>query len=237
LHPKIQSMAKKSDKTEDKIVAVEQALSRTEQFFEKNKKIITIVLGAIIVIVGAYIGYKKLYIGPKEIEAQKQMFMAERYFEQDSLKKAINGDGNYLGFADIADQYGMTKSGNLAHYYLGMCYLKTGQFQQAIDNLKDFSSDDLIVGAMAKGAIGDAYCELGDMDKAAEYYMKAADYNENDYSTPLFLMKAGWVYEDQKKYDEALKAYERVQKEHVRSYEFREIEKYIARAKGLAGKK
>jgi len=228
-------MAKKTDKSEDRIIAVEHALSSTEQFFEKNKMMISIVLGAIIVIVGAYIGYIKLYIAPKEIEAEKQIFMAERYFEQDSLKMAINGDGNYLGFADIVSQYGATTTGNLAKYYLGMCYLKTGQFQKAIDNLEDFDSDDQIVGAMAKGAIGDAYVELGNLDKGVEYYMKAADYNKNDYSTPLFLMKAGWVYEEQKNYPEAIKAYERIQKDHVRSFEYKEIEKYIAYTKGLAG--
>ena len=79
------------------------------------------------------------------------MFMAEKYFENDSLNKALKGDGNYLGFLDIIDQYKFTKSANLSHYYAGICYLKKGEFQNAIDQLNSFSSGDQLVGPMASG--------------------------------------------------------------------------------------
>ena len=103
------------------------------------------------------------------------MFMAEKYFEKDSLNKAINGDGNYPGFKSIIEDYSGTKSANLSHYYLGICYLKRGQFQNAIDELKKFSSDDEIVGPMAKGAIGDAYVELKNYDNAVNSYIDASE--------------------------------------------------------------
>jgi tetratricopeptide (TPR) repeat protein len=225
-------MAKKIDKTEERIVAVEEAFGRTEQFIEKNQKVILIVVGAIILIVLGYFGFKKLYVAPREKEAQSQMFMAEKYFEMDSATKALKGDGNYLGFQDIIDQYKFTKSANLSHYYAGICYLKKGEFQNALDQLSDFSSGDELVGPMAIGAMGDASMELNNTDKAISYYLKAADKRKNDLTAPLFLMKAGMAYELTGKNDEALKLYERIKKEYPRTNEGREIDKYIARLNG-----
>ena len=229
-------MAKKIDKTEERIVAVEEAFSRTEQFIEKNQKIILIVVGAIILVVLGYFGFKRLYLAPREKEAQSQMFMAEKYFEMDSLTRALKGDGNYLGFLDIMDQYKFTKSANLSHYYAGICYLKKGEFQNAIDHLSDFSSDDELIGPMAIGALGDAYMELNNTDKAIDCYLKAADKRKNDLTSPMFLMKAGMACELAGKNDLALKTYMRIKTEFSRTNEGREIDKYIARLNGLVKK-
>ena len=229
-------MAKKIDKTEERIEAVEEAFGKTEQFIEKNQKIILIVVGAIILIVLGYFGFKRLYLTPREKEAQSQMFMAEKYFETDSVTKALKGDGNYLGFLDIIDQYKFTKSANLSHYYAGICYLKKGEFQNAIDQLNDFSSGDELVAPMAIGAMGDAYMELNNTDKAIDYYLKAADKRKNDLTSPAFLMKAGMAYELEGKNDLALKIYLRIKTEFARSSEGRDIDKYIARLNGLMKK-
>lgn len=226
-------MAKKQDKTEGGIVKVEEALSKTERFIETNQKLLTIIIGAIIVVVLVFFGFKRFYMEPKEKVAQEQMFMAERYFEMDSLNLALNGDGMYPGFLDIIDDYGMTKGANLSQYYAGMCYLKLGNFEEAIDHLKSFKGKDQILGPMALGAIADAYIELNQTSKAADYYTEAADLNENEFTTPLFLMKAGWTYEIQKDYKKALEIYERIKFKYPTSNEAREIDKYIARAKGL----
>ena len=229
-------MAKKKDKTEEKIVAVEEVLGRTEQFIEKNQKILTIIVGIIVVLILGYFGYKKFYLAPLEKEAQSQIFMAEMYFEQDSLNRALYGDGNYLGFLDIIDEYSSTKTGNLANYYAGICFLKNGEFEEAIDYLKDFSSSDQIIGPMASAAIGDAYMELGDPEKSITYYLEAAGKSNNEFTAPAFLMKAAWTYEELDEYNKALKIYERIKKEFYKSYEAREIDKYIARAKSLSAK-
>ena len=229
-------MAKKIDKTEERIVAVEEAFSKTEQFIEKNQKLILILVGAIIIVVLGYFGFKRLYLAPREKEAQSQMFMAEKYFETDSLTKALKGDGNYLGFLDIIDQYKFTKSANLSHYYAGICYLKKGEFQNAIDQLSDFSSGDEMVAPMAIGAMGDACLELNNTDKAIDYYLKAADKRKNDLTSPMFLMKAGMAYELEGKNDLALKTYMRIKIEFARTNEGRDIDKYIARLNGLVKK-
>ncbi len=230
-------MVKKTDKTEERIVAVEEAFSKTEQYIEKNQKMILIVVGSLALIFLAYfVGFRGYYLPGKEKDAQSQMFMAEKYFEMDSLNKALNGDGNYLGFLEIIDQYGLTKSADLAHYYAGICFLKKGDFQKAIDNLKSFSGNDEVVGPMATGAIGDAYMELKQTDKAAEYYLKAADQKINEFVSPMWLMKAGWAYEEVGMFDKALAVYKRIKDEFSRSNESREIDKYIARMNGLLKK-
>jgi len=226
-------MAKKQDKTEGGIVAVEEALSKTERFIEENQKLLTIIIGVIVVVVLVFFGFKRFYMAPKEKEAKEQMFMAERYFETDSLQLALNGDGMYPGFLDIIDDYGMTKGANLSKYYAGVSYLRLGNFEEAIDYLKSFKGKDHILGPMAKGAIGDAYMELNETSKAAGYYLEAADLKENEFSTPLFLMKAGMAYEIAKDYDKAVSVYERIKYKFPTSQEAREIDKYIARAKGM----
>jgi len=224
-------MAKKQDKTEDRIVKVEEALSKTEHFIEQNQKILFIIIGAIIVVVLGFFGFKKFYQAPREQAGTEEMYMAERYFEMDSLDLALNGDGMYPGFLNIIDDYSMTKAANLSKYYAGICYLKKGNYDEAIDYLTSFKGRDQILGPMAKGALGDAYMEKNQVSDAADSYADAAEMNINDFTTPLFLMKAGWAYELNSDFDKALKMYERIKFEFPASNEAREIDKYIARAK------
>ena len=161
------------------------------------------------------------------------MFQAERYLELDSLKLALNGDGNYLGFLDIAKDYKFTNTGNLAKYSAGICYLHLGNYQEAIDFLNKYTKKDKVIGSLAIGATGDAYVELGDLDKGVSKYIEAADYAGNSFNTPLFLMKAGEIYELKGKFPDALKIYERIESQYPESTEGTTIEKYIARLKVL----
>jgi tetratricopeptide (TPR) repeat protein len=223
-------MAKKQDQNEELIVDVEEVYSKTETFIEENKNALIGVVTAIAVVVGGFFAYKSFVLKPMQEEAQQEMFMAEKYFAKDSLNLAINGDGNYLGFLAIADEYSGTKAGNLANYYLGISFLRTGQFEAAISALKDFDKEDEIVGTIAIGAIGDAYMELGDLKQAVDYYSKAANRNQNDFTTPIYLMKAGKTYELIGEYANAVESYKAIKKEYKNSAEGSEIDKYIARA-------
>ncbi|MCB0381272.1 MAG: tetratricopeptide repeat protein [Flavobacteriales bacterium] len=224
-------MSKKNqDENSEVIVDVQEVYSKTEHFIDNNKKTLSIVVGAIVVVIGIYFAYTKMYIAPMEIEAQSSMFMAEKYFEKDSLDKAINGDGINDGFVDIIENYGGTKSANLAHYYLGICYLKTGLYEEAIDELSSFSSNDIMISSIALGAIGDAHMELGNLDDAIKYYEKAANNNENELTTPMYLFKAGIVYEEQGDFNKAFDNYTTIKNDYAESSEGRTIEKYLARA-------
>jgi tetratricopeptide (TPR) repeat protein len=226
-------MAKnKKDANPQTISNVEQTLTRTEQYLEENYKTMLTGLAVVIILVGlGWLG--KIYLTKRNDEAQSQMYQAERYLEMDSLNLALNGDGNYLGFLDIAKSYRLTKSGNLARYSAGICYLHLGKYQEAIDYLNKYSKKDKVIGSLAIGAIGDAYVELGDLDKGISKYIEAADYAKNSFNTPLFLMKAGELYEMNGKQSEALKVYERIESEYPESTEGSTIDKYIARVKLL----
>jgi tetratricopeptide (TPR) repeat protein len=228
-------MAKKKDNTEDRIVAVEEALSKTEQFIERNQRIITYVIGGLIVVTLLVFGYRKFVTLPKEKAAEKAMYLPELYFEQDSLEMALNGAGESMGFLGVIDDYGTTSSGNLAQYYAGICYLNLGDYEEAITHLKKFTGDDLIVPGMALGAIGDAYMQLGEVDDAISYYLDAANENRNEFTTPTFLLKAGWAYEINQDYDKALEMFEQVKTNFPKAREARDIDKYISRAKANLG--
>jgi tetratricopeptide (TPR) repeat protein len=127
------------------------------------------------------------------------MFLAQQNFQKatdgvasDSLYKlSLNGSEGKFGFLKIADEYSGTDAGNLANYYAGIAYLNTGKYTEAIDYLNKFKSDDIVLGALAKGAIGDAYSQKNQPKEALENYVKAAESNKNDFTTPRFLLKAG----------------------------------------------
>ncbi len=212
-------MAKnKKDENPTTISSVEETLSRTEHYLEENYKVLLITLGAIVILVGlGWLG--KMYLGKRNDEAQSQMYQAERYFEIDSLKLALNGDGNYLGFLDIAKDYKFTNSGNLAKYCAGICYLHLGNYNEAIDYLSKYSKKDKVIGSLAIGATGDAYVQVGNIGKGVAKYVEAADFANNSFNTPLFLMKAAELYEMTGKYPEALKLYERIEAQYPESTE------------------
>ncbi len=223
-------MAKKKTITDHGFENVENVLTKTERYIEENQKSLTIIVIVIAVIVAGYLGYKKLYLGPTEIEAQSEMYVAEKYFEADSFRLALEGDGSY-GFLDIIDEYGITKCANLAKYYAGICHFKLGEYEEAIESLKKFDSDDTFVASVALGAIGDSYVELGELEEGLEFYLKAAARRKNDFTSAVFLKKAGLVYEELGEYKKALELYERIENQFPKSEESRDIEKYITGVK------
>lgn len=226
-------MAKKKETGNENLIAVEEALSRTERFIENNKNLLTgIVLGVAVVIIGV-MAYNRYIKFPRNAEAHSQIFMAEKYFERDSLELAINGDANYPGFEEILSSYKRTPSANAAKFYMGVISYKKGEYEEAIDYMKSFKSDDIFVKTMSLGVIGDAYMQLGDLDAGLEYYVKAAERKENDLTTPVFLKKAGQTAELLGDYKAAVEYYEKIEKNYPESLEHRDIQKYIIRAKKL----
>jgi len=238
-------MAKKKDAAEEKLAVVEETLGKTEQFIENNKKMISYVIYGIVAVVLIVMGYNKYIVKPREMNAFNAMYQAEWYFEKDSFNLALEGDGINPGFLSIIDDYGSTKSGNLANYYAGLCYMHLAEqdtaaaaqenYQNALDYLDDFSSDDELIMPMALGAMGDAYDNLGESEKAASKYVEAADFTDNEFSTPLFLMKAGIVYSSLGNHEKALEMFNRIKKDYYTSDQGRNVRKYIAREKELIG--
>ncbi len=208
----------------------EQALTRTEQFLENNQKSIAIGAVAIIALLAIVWIVNSLYVQPRKGEAQKEIFNAQYYFETDSFRLALEGDGQSLGFLDIIDQYGSTPAGNLAGYYAGVCYLHLGDFEQAKNYLKSFSSDDEILNVFAKGLVGDAEAELGNNAAAIAAYQKAAN-SGNKIASPIFLIKLGALYEAEGNETKAKEAYQQVKDDYPTSAQAVLADKYLGASK------
>jgi tetratricopeptide (TPR) repeat protein len=240
-------MAKnKFEHTEENLANIEEAISKTERFVEKNKNYLSYGIIGIFAVVLLIMGYNKYIRIPNEEEAFNTIWHAEEYFNQDSIDLALNGSGEYPGFLEIIDDYGSTKSGNLARYYAGICYFKIAQkdstetakeyYQNAIDYLEDFDSDDLNVKPMSIGVMGDCQMELGNTEKAVELYLKGAHMNDNEFISPMLLKKAGMTYALLGNHQKALETYNEIKNKYLRSQEYYEIKKYIAREEAILAK-
>ena len=189
---------------------------------------------AIIVIIAGVTLYKNLYAQPREEKAQAALYMGQQYFETNNFEQALNGDSiGYAGFLKVADEYSGTKAANLAKAYAGICYAKLGKTQEAIDMLNGFDGNDQMVAPAIKGAIGNCYAQLGDLDKAASTLLDAAGQADNNTLSPIFLMQAGEILVKQGKYDEAIEAYTTIKDKYFASYQAMNIDTYIEQAKLL----
>lgn len=205
------------------------SMHKAEDFFNKNKKVISIGLLAVLVIVGGFFAYNYFIKAPNEKKAQEMVFYAQQNFAIDSFKLALNGDGNNYGFLQVISKYGGTKAGNLAKYSAGVCYVRLGEFQKGIDQLKSFSGNDKLVQAYAYGLIGDAYMELNKTEDGIEYYKKAGHYSDNDLTAPMYLFRAGLALEKAGKTQDAVAIYKEIKQKYPQTNEGRDMDKYLAR--------
>lgn len=219
---------------------LDESASRSEAWVAKNQNYILGVIGVIAVGVLGYLAYNQFVQAPKEESAANEMYYPQQYFDQavnsttekDSLfNLALNGAEGKYGFLDIIDEYSGTKAANLANYSAGMAYLNMGNYEQAIDYLEDFSSEDAVLGALSKGGLGDAFMQLGQASDALGYYEKALNHNTNDYTTPKFLYKAGITALELNEKDKALGFFQRIKDEFSKSDEAQTIDAFIGMAK------
>ena len=203
----------------------EQQVTKTEAFFEKNKKAIIITVVAIIAIVVLGILAKNYYFEPRANEASTELAKSQELFQQEQYDKAL------AGFQKVASDYSSTDAGNLAQLYIGLCQANLGKWQEAVNALESFSGkDDQMITPAAEGALGNAYANLNQLDKAVEHLKKAAQMADNNSLSPTFLIQAGEILESQGKKDEALKLYQEVKEKYFNSMQYQTIDAYIQRA-------
>ena len=236
-------MAKQNTKQGDeRLENVEEALSKTELWIENNQKTLWIILIALLVVAFSIYGISRYRAKknetaknlsfPSEIsfeeKATQAVDFASYYMENENYAAALNGDGEHEGFVDIVNNYGSTKAGKLAAYYAGICYLKQGNYTEAIEYLKKYNNNDKVLAPMALGLIGDCYLQLGDKQNAVSYYEKSVNKNPNEFSTPMYLQKLGMTYEILDDNAKALSTYQTLKKDFPNSTEAFEISKNIA---------
>lgn len=217
--------------------SLDESASRTEAWVAKNQKYIFGGIGAVVVIVLGFLGYQEFVAKPKNIEASNEAFFAQQFFNEavnstnkDSLYTlALNGAEGKYGFLDIIEKYKGTDAANLANYSAGMAYLNMKNYEEAIAYLQKFSTDDAILGPLAKGGIADAFMQLDQPEDALGYYEKAFAASKNEFTTPKFLFKAGIAALELEQKDKALKYFNRIKNEYPSSSEGRTIDIYIGK--------
>lgn len=224
---------KQQENTYEEVVT--ETVSKTEKFFEKNQKLVTWVLIAIIVIVGGYFANKYLIAQPRAEKASAEMFAAIQNFNAEEWQLALDGDGNNAGFLEVIDNYGSTPQASLAAHYAGVCYIKLGDSQTALEYLKKYDATSgapaEIINAQNLGLQGDILADGGDLQKAANLYRKAVEVSDNSLTAPCYLKKLGLVEEALGNTTAALAAYQRIADEFGTSLEARDIDLYIGRLK------
>lgn len=205
---------------------VEQQVTKTEAFFDKNKKAIIIAVVAIIAVIVCAILANNYYFEPRQQDASTELAKSQELFQQQDYAKALQG------FQKVADEYSSTDAGNLAQLYIGLCQAQLGKWQEAVNALESFSPrDDQMISPAAEGALGNAYANLNQLDKAVEHLKKAASKADNNSLSPTFLIQAGEILESQGKKAEALKLYQEVKDKYFNSMQYQTIDAYIERVK------
>jgi tetratricopeptide (TPR) repeat protein len=223
---------------------LDETASKTEDFVAKNQKYIFIIIGVVAALVLGYLGYKEYIAKPKQVNAMNDMFQAQKYFDQavngtekDSLfTLALNGGEGKYGMLDIIKEYSGTPAANIANYCAGTAYLNLKDYKNAIAYLSDFKSDDEVLAPLAKGNIGDAFVQLNQPNDALDYYEQAIEMRNNEYTTPMYLYKAGTLALNLGKANKALTYFNRIKDEFPNSTEAATIEVFIGKAQVLASK-
>lgn len=210
------------------VLEVNGWIERIQNLIEDNQQKLTYVLGGILVVVLGFMGYKYFFQMPKEKQANEQIFMSQYYFEIDSFSLALLGDGTYMGFEELADNYSSTKPGNLSQYYAGICHLRLGNFEEAITYLTKFKTSDPLLRAVSLGATGDAYSEIKEEGKAIDLYKKAADAADNEITGAIYLSRAAILSKMSGNYKESLELFNEIKDKYPNSTEAEEAERNIA---------
>ena len=215
---------------------LDEGSSKTQQWVEKNQNIILSMVAFISIMVIAVFAYSKLIVEPKESKAFNEMYFAQKKFDEsilidnDSIYNIVlNGDELNMGMLDIIEEFSGTNAANLAHYYTGMMYLNMNDYQNSIKYLSEFSSNDILLSALATGSIGDAFAELNQFEDAYDYYVKASK-SDNNYTTPLFLHKAATVAMRLNKFKKAEEYFTDIKLDYPKSPEAKNIDAFISKA-------
>lgn len=210
-------------------------VEKANEFFssKKNKAMVFGIGGVLALAIVGFAAYN-YYITNQNQSAQEELFQAQFYFDADSLGLALNGDGNSYGFLEIMDGFPGTKAANLSSFYAGASYLKLGDFDGAIRNLKEFSSDDYLLQGRAYSLIGDAYMEQDDFSNAINYYEQAVDYKKNDSFTPIYMKKLAIAQEQNANLTAAAATYGTIIKDYPSSAEVNDAKKQKARLEAIA---
>ena len=210
-----------------------EAMNKTELFFERNGRTMSYVFLGLLVLAALVFGYRSLILQPRATKAAEMIAEAQNRFEGENpdFETALLGDDNAAGFLDVIEKYGSTPSGNLAKHYAGICYLRTGDLENAAKYLAKFSQlkgiPGELINAQNYGLQGDIAVEKGDYAAAIKLFEKAAKVSDNNLTAPMYLRKAALAANAMGNIEQALGFAQRIQIEFPASAEAQKAEKLM----------
>ena len=222
--------------TENKGFDIAQTANQIKDWYQKNEKIVLYSVIGLVAIVAGIFGYR-YYVNGQNEEAMEELFIIQDAFGKDSMDIVLKGKNGSMSAIEIADEYGLTKSGNLAKYYAAHAFFKKGDYKTALEYFKSFDAKgDVFLGPNRLGMMGNCYAALKDIEEAAEYFEKAGKENINDLTTPHWMLKAGNAYEQLKDYKEAVEMYQFIVDKCPKVKGQTQAEKALAYAQAKMGK-
>ncbi|MFH5833587.1 tetratricopeptide repeat protein [Halalkalibaculum sp. DA3122] len=174
-----------------------QSVERVQSLYVQYKSEIIGGAIALFLIIAGGIGYY-YYSQSQERQAQQLMGPAETAFLQSDYQTALNGsDEDFtVGFEQIINNYGGTDAGNLARYYAAVCEYNLGNTERALSYMEDYEVPEGILGVGPLSFMGVLYTDLGQHAQAAQTYLRAAEWDENDATTPYNYLEAASAFYD-----------------------------------------
>ncbi|HLR25463.1 MAG TPA: tetratricopeptide repeat protein [Fodinibius sp.] len=174
-----------------------ETFSKAQGFYDNNKMAVFGGLAALILVIGGAIGYY-YYSQSQEGKAQLLMADASNYYMNGDYEQALTGSEQdfTVGFEQIINNYSGTEAANLAHYYAAVSEYNLGNFQQAASYIEGFDVPEGILGVGPISFHALLMTDLGNYAEAAKLYVKAAEWDKNDSTTPYNYSKAAQAYFD-----------------------------------------
>ncbi|SMO88635.1 tetratricopeptide repeat protein [Gracilimonas mengyeensis] len=219
-------MSKRLSKEELESDPLIENYNRAVSFYQTNRTAITSIAIALIVVIGGTIGWN-YYTAQQENEAQSLLSIAESYYMRGEYEAALYGDDFELtyGFEQIADEYSGTNAGNMANYYASVSSYELGDIGNALEFIQEFDVPEGILGVGPLSFHANLLLENENYDAAAEKYIEAAQWDQNDMTTPLNLYKAAQAYYEADNYDRAEELTSRIIEEYPNSNQLVEAQK------------
>ena len=223
---KRQKKISKKEIKEDKLVST---YFEATSWYEQNKKLVSsVITGVVIVVILAIVVRNN--IASNNAQAETELSKVMTYFDQGNFEGSINGipQENVRGLAAIVNDYGSTRAGEFAKFYLANAYYATKEYDKALEQYLDVSVDDELIQASAFAGAGACYEAKGDNSNAAQYYEKAALLGKANTQAAEQLHRAAMNYAAAGNKDKAVELLKKVKKDYPTSAIARDIERYLA---------
>jgi tetratricopeptide (TPR) repeat protein len=197
----------------------------------KNTKIAVYAVGGVLVLIIGYFGYRQFVWKPKNEKSKDAYWVGLNLAAKDSTDQAIDE------LKGVVKNYDGMVGGENAQFTLARQYMTKGEFKKALTELEGVKLNDTYLSAMSVGLQGDCHSEMKDYEKAGSLYLEAADINENEFTSPMYLFKAGLCAEKVKDFDKAVECYTRIRDDYPNYASQKSVDKYLARASSKTVKK